>query len=54
LIQKRGERDALDHLMRFLGDPLSRSPKGEQYRRDNLDKAIGHIFRAAYDALDMA
>ncbi len=48
----REQRDTLDHLMRVLADTLAEQPRGENYRKDNLDKAIGHLYRAAYDALD--
>jgi hypothetical protein len=57
LAQTLSERtNALDHIMRVIlekigmrddvvGDPIA-------YNRINLDKAYGHIYRAAYDALD--
>lgn len=50
-------RDAMDHLMRVLLHGLSpESPSqiesGEEYRRVNLDKSAGHMYRAAFDALD--
>jgi len=46
-------RDALDHLMRVVADkvvPERRDDSG--YGGKNLDKAFGHLYRAAYDALD--
>jgi hypothetical protein len=46
------QRDALDHLMRAIGDCYANNPNGDEYRTKNIDKAIGHIFRSAYDALD--
>lgn len=49
-------RDALDHLMRVV---LARLAPGEVadtaeagYCQKNLQKAIGHVYRAAFDALD--
>lgn len=48
------QRDALDHLMRALEEalPPSEGKKPNGYFRLQLDKARGHLFRAAYDALD--
>jgi hypothetical protein len=46
------QRDALDHLMRVLGDFFSESPQGEKYRDHNMSKVVGHLCRAGYDALD--
>lgn len=46
-------RDALDHIMRVVADkvvPEKRADSG--YGEKNLDKAFGHLYRAAYDALD--
>lgn len=45
-------RDAFDHTMRYVGDYFSASPKGTIYQEAQLDKVIGHVFRASYDALD--
>lgn len=47
------QRDAFDHVMRSLGEGLKKgaTPNGE-YIAGQFDKAKGHIFRAAYDALD--
>ncbi len=50
-------RDAFDHLMRIM---LARScgtvPDGvddvDYYCGTNIDKAVGHVYRAAFDALD--
>lgn len=50
-------RDCLDHTMRVLFARLSSqslttdSPK--EYRDINLGKSIGHVYRAAFDALDV-
>lgn len=46
------QRDALDHLMRVFGDIFAASPRGEKYRRENMNKVVGHLCRAGYDALD--
>jgi hypothetical protein len=47
------QRDALDHLMKAL---LEYTEKGEgaegDYLCNQVDNARGHLFRAAYDALD--
>jgi hypothetical protein len=47
------QRDALDHVMRALGEFFD---KGDEANEDNLcghiNNAIGHMFRAAYDTLD--
>jgi hypothetical protein len=49
------QRDALDHVMRALWEHFSEEPKlGEEYLLGQVDKARGHLFRAAYDALDGA
>ncbi|MGB4062530.1 MAG: hypothetical protein WBK19_01765 [Azonexus sp.] len=49
-------RDALDHLMRVvaarLGDTVPAGAGEQNYCFKNLDKAIGHVYRAAFDALD--
>lgn len=47
------QRDALDHLIRALQDALPPA-NGQRpgYFVFQLDKAKGHLFRAAYDALD--
>lgn len=48
-------RDAFDHLMRVIsvrvGESSGKSDP-DQYCQDNIEKAIGHVYRAAYDALD--
>jgi len=48
------QRDALDHVMRALSQALGvideQKPAG--YFSLHLDKATGHLLRAAYDALD--
>jgi hypothetical protein len=49
-------RDGFDHLMRVLFSRLSlkatvlESP--DEYRNINIEKSIGHVYRAAFDALD--
>lgn len=49
-------RDANDHLMRVVAARLSvnppSDPKDATYCHSNLEKAIGHVYRAAFDALD--
>jgi len=49
-------RDALSHLIRVLGDILltkgKKKKKEPDYYAANIDKAIGHIYRAGYDAID--
>ena len=49
-------RDANDHLMRVLAARLSTVPPKDSsevdYCEKNLDKAIGHVYRAAFDSLD--
>lgn len=50
-------RDAFDHLMRVCSDVMSggkRKNSNNEYYTVNLDKAHGHIYRAAFDALDGA
>ena len=48
----REQRDALDHLMRVISDGYAQQPRGVAYCQENTEKAIGHFYRAAYDALD--
>lgn len=50
-------RDANDHLMRVVaarlaGNLPSSVNDAQSYCHSNLDKAIGHVYRAAFDALD--
>ncbi|TAN85115.1 MAG: hypothetical protein EPN14_01420 [Gallionella sp.] len=50
-------RDANDHLMRVIAARFADNlPSGvndtQSYCFRNLDKAIGHVYRAAFDALD--
>lgn len=50
-------RDALSHILRVFGDQLlmngeKKATEGVDYYESNLDKAIGHIYRAGYDAID--
>jgi len=45
------QRDALDHLMRGLADVLNSSPRSD-YFAVQIERARGHLFRAAYDSLD--
>lgn len=49
-------RDAFDHLMRVVAARLSDTPPPGSNQADycdkNLEKAVGHVYRAAFDALD--
>lgn len=49
-------RDAFDHLMRVVAARLSDTPPNganeANYCDKNLEKAVGHVYRAAFDALD--
>ena len=46
-------RDTLDHMMRVIAYKVGvRGQVDSQYGETNLDKAFGHLYRAAYDALD--
>jgi len=49
-------RDAFDHLMRVIvarvGNQTSPGATDPEYCSKNIQKAIGHIYRAAFDALD--
>jgi len=46
-------RNCLDHIMRVVLFKLGLSKHNEaNYVKINLDKAYGHVYRAAYDALD--
>ena len=45
-------RDAFDHIMRYVGDYFAETPVGAVYQNAQLDKVVGHVFRASYDALD--
>lgn len=49
-------RDALDHLMRVIVARVgTQAPAGAadpEYVSRNIHKAVGHIYRAAFDALD--
>lgn len=47
-------RDAFDHLMRLFVSKIASAPGNgnEDYGKNQLDKAIGHTYRAAFDALD--
>jgi hypothetical protein len=48
-------RIAFDHVMRVIAKRHSGGcPVDEAYFRVNLDKATGHVYRAAFDALDGA
>ena len=47
------QRDALDHLMRGFAECFDKTKEPDnEYLRSQIDKARGHLFRAAYDALD--
>lgn len=46
-------RDAFDHTMRVLNAKFDgKEESAEAYNTENLSKAFGHIYRAAFDALD--
>jgi len=46
-------RNAYDHFNRVLAEKLEiTGTKGDDYSIKTLDKALGHIYRACYDALD--
>lgn len=50
-------RNAYDHINRALRNKLNPDNPGstkpdDEYVSQNLDKAIGHVYRACYDALD--
>lgn len=47
------QRDALDHVMRSLSQlVVPQVGKDDEYVKTHFDKATGHLYRAAYDALD--
>lgn len=47
------QRDALDHIMRALTEAFGGKEQPDfDYLKAQVDKARGHLFRAAYDALD--
>jgi len=50
------QRDALDHVMRFIGrclkNDFEESEKDQDYISLQIDKACGHLYRAGYDSLD--
>jgi hypothetical protein len=49
------QRDALDHVMRALWDYFDQGKEqDETYLLEQIGKARGHLFRAAYHALDGA
>ena len=46
-------KNAYDHFNRVLADKLELTEKkDDDYSIKTLDKALGHIYRACYDALD--
>jgi len=47
-------RNCLDHLMRVVSSRLGgrKAQHGGDYAKTNMDKAYGHVYRAAYDTLD--
>lgn len=45
-------RDALDHLMRLFLNKVNPGNENGTYGLAQVDKAIGHVYRAAFDALD--
>ena len=50
-------RDAFDHVMRVLSDiylySSAKKKKNPNYYLSSLEKAIGHLCRATFDALDI-
>jgi hypothetical protein len=48
------QRDALDHIIRAKAvlRGLKQVPDSEEYVRTNLDKAVGHLYRAFFDVAD--
>lgn len=50
------QRDALDHVMRFIGrclrNDFEENEKDQEYISLQIDKACGHLYRAGYDSLD--
>jgi hypothetical protein len=45
-------RDALDHLVRYLGVFFAQLPEEGEYSGKNYSAIIGHLCRAGYDAID--
>jgi hypothetical protein len=46
-------RDALEHIIRVIAHKVGlKSSDVVDYQEKNLDKAYGHVYRAAYDTLD--
>jgi hypothetical protein len=48
-------RDAFDHLMQVFYRKYEKKSGGaydQNFETENLEKAIGHVYRAAFDALD--
>ena len=46
-------KNAYDHFNRVLAEKLEITEnRGDEYSINTLDKALGHIYRACYDALD--
>jgi hypothetical protein len=47
------QRDALDHIVRAMNEYLEKGDSADKrYISNEFDDAIGHLYRAAYDALD--
>lgn len=46
-------KDAFDHLMQAINDSYTES-KSKTDPIENVEKAIGHVFRASFDAIDGA
>jgi hypothetical protein len=46
------QRDALDHIMRAQAAELGMREGGDDYIATNLDKALGHCYRAFFDIAD--
>ena len=45
-------RDTLDHLMRIYNHKLNSQNMNRDLLNENYEKAIGHLYRATFDALD--
>lgn len=47
-------RDAFDHLMRVFNNKFNDEVQPDNYAAANIDKAVGHVYRASFDALEGA
>lgn len=45
-------RDALDHIMRAKGSEIGLLEKPDDHGNKNMDKALGHVYRAYFDIAD--